>query len=162
MIEKELRRRALEILEMEDAEEGLAELVRWLDLEIYGEGKREELAHQIFMLALIALGDLVLGVRHSQARPAIQRTIFAAEECFANPGGARLDGLFSEATKTYPFGPGEGCYAIPATGVEGCGPGSGCRTGVGTLACQGIPARQIMDHFRKELVPWLEEERPEL
>ncbi|MEZ4249159.1 MAG: hypothetical protein R3B99_13070 [Polyangiales bacterium] len=67
----------------------------------------------------------------------LESTLRAARDVVEGPTGEEGDEAWAElsraATRSYPFGPGDGCHCVDALGVQGCGPGSGCRSGAGTF-----------------------------
>ncbi|MGZ6086110.1 MAG: hypothetical protein ACXWUG_18270 [Polyangiales bacterium] len=77
-------------------------------------------AHVTFVRALVA-GSALL-----EAIPTIDRTMRAAHAFLERPCEETYGALQVAATDSYPFGPGDGCLAVPETGVDGCG----CTSGV--------------------------------
>jgi hypothetical protein len=106
--------------------EFILELVRWLDMRMGVEPEGVE--RETFVWALVAAGQLL------PAMATVARTLERARAFVAEPTEARYDALISAATNSYPFGPGEGCFAIKELGYVGCEPGSGCLSGSGSLA----------------------------
>lgn len=139
----------------------LLEFIRWLDLayaEVYatpGQGTNAALPMQILARAVVAAGYAL------QARPlfsVLYPTLRAAEVYSLEPSEANYDLYFAAATATYPFGPGEGCYAVAELGYPGCEPGSGCTSGAGTLAQLAFELDEatLLHVLRHELLPWLQ------
>ena len=85
----------------------------------------------------------------------ISATLGAAEAYARDPGDQTELALFECATDSYPFGPGEGHYGI--TERDGCEPGSGCRSGAGTLlfAARETGFAVVIQVLTAELAPWL-------
>jgi hypothetical protein len=108
-----------------DARTTVLELVRWLDLRYAAD---REAAQALYAPLLVAVGPLL------PDKPHIARTIAAARQYVGAPSEEHWAELFRAATSSYPFGPGEGCFCIDELGAEGCGPGSGCRSGAGSFA----------------------------
>jgi hypothetical protein len=78
--------------------------------------------------ALVAAADL------APRLPTVEATLAAARAYVADPCEATHRAYFDAASASFPYGPGEGCYAVAETGIAGCEVGSGCRSGSGTLA----------------------------
>lgn len=150
----DVRTAAIERLEMPgEPEPVLLELVRWLDVTMAGRDA-PSLEHEILARGVAALGRELLA---RERAPHVEATLRAATAFALEPTLDRYDALVAAATDTYPFGPGDGCFAIPALGVEGCAPGSGCRSGAGTLAAiaEEISYEVAVDALRAGLLPWL-------
>ncbi len=91
------------------------------------------------------------------ASETIVATIKAAENYALNPTEQNWDLLFHCATRSYPFGPGDGCLSIPEleNGVT-CRPGSGCISGAGSLASLGLDDAGAFATIAAELLPWID------
>lgn len=126
------------------------ELVRWLDLRIGAEA--DGLERELLVHALLAAGPLL------PPSPAIDETLRAARAFAVEPTEARYDALTAAATSSYPFGPGDGCFAVRELGYVGCEPGSGCRSGAGCLAsiAEAVGYDRTADALRSALRAWLE------
>lgn len=105
--------------------------------------------------AVVAVGYRLL---EQHGLPTIAQTTEAAEQFAIEPTEAHLDHYQSAATQSFPFGSGDGCYALPETGYAGCEPGSGCRSGAGCLALSNLDARVVMEAIANDLLPWLRRE----
>jgi hypothetical protein len=112
-------------LSQSDSRTTVLELVRWLDLRYAAD---REAAQALYAPLLVAVSPLL------PDKPHIARTVAAAGQYASAPSEEHWAELFRAATSSYPFGPGEGCYCIDELGVQGCGPGSGCRSGAGSFA----------------------------
>lgn len=86
----------------------------------------------------------------------IAQTIQGAEQFALAPTTGNFAAYQSAATNSYPFGPGNGCYALAATGYAGCELGSGCRSGSGCLYLVELGELVVMATIAKDLLPWLE------
>ncbi|GAB4122127.1 MAG: hypothetical protein Fur005_16870 [Roseiflexaceae bacterium] len=101
---------------------------------------------------MIATGYLL---RQQGDLPTITATIVAAELFVRKPSVEHYTAYQHAATNSYLFGSGDGCYAIEATGYQGCQPGSGCISGSGRLLSLELDAVAVMQAVVKELLPWL-------
>jgi hypothetical protein len=145
-------------------EHQLRGLVAALDLAVAREPGHGPAA-QALARAVAAVGRPLL-VRHpdglSSAR--ISATLAAAEAYARDPGDPTELALFERATDSYPFGPGEGHYGT--TERDGCEPGSGCRSGAGTLlfAARETGFAEAISALTAELTSWLRtsQAKPEL
>lgn len=134
----------------------LLNLISYLDLECSQElAMVNSYPYQIIARALIALAyadpkHLVIG----------SRTLDAAEIFAIEPTPENYYIYAGAATNTYPFGPGDGCLSVEETGYSGCNPGSGCRSGSGSLYqfTYSMSAPKIMSVSAKELIPWLKDD----
>jgi hypothetical protein len=136
-------------------EQQLRTLVVALDLAVARE-PGHGLAAQALARAVAAVGRLMLA-RHPDGAPTarISATLAAAEAYARDPGDPAELALFERATDSYPYGPGEGHYGI--TEQDGCEPGSGCRSGAGTLlfAARHTGYPVAVQALIAELGPWL-------
>jgi hypothetical protein len=135
-------------------EESLRSLVSWLDIRCQESENNTSVYHQVFARALAALGYSIMET-HGLMKT-VAETIRSAENYAVTPTEAAWDSLCFDATQSYPFGPGDGCYSIyPAESENHCRTGSGCRSGSGSLMCQGIPAETVMPVIYKAIYPWI-------
>jgi hypothetical protein len=76
-------------------------------------------------------------------------TIAAADAYLEHPSEETYMAYVAAATRSYPYGAGDGCYRID--GAENCGPGSGCRSGAGTLdrIAAVVGARAVREAIRR-------------
>jgi hypothetical protein len=134
------------------AREVILDLVRWLDAREPQEAS--SLEAQALARALVACGSAL------EHLPTVVRTLAAAREYVANPTDEQWDALVTAATASYPFGPGDGCFAIRELGFPGCEPGSGCRSGAGTLACvaEEIGYETAAAAIRGALGDWIQQQ----
>ena len=145
-------------------ERQLRTLVTTIDLAVAREPEHG-LAAQALARAVAAVG-LPLLARHPDGpqSPRISATLAAAEAYARDPDDRTERALYECATDSYPFGPGEGHYGT--TERDGCEPGSGCRSGAGTLlfAARETGFAEAIDTLTAELSPWLRasQARPEL
>lgn len=95
------------------------------------------------MKILFAKIIVKLGHRMQQSEAGLgQRqldTILAAEKYIVKCTEENWDTFCQSSTNSFPFGPGDGCYCVEKTGITECKPGSGCISGIGTLAFTGLP-----------------------
>ena len=105
--------------------------------------------------AVVACGRLM--AESGEITPTIETTVQAASDFIASQCEATASRYFDAATKSYPFGPGDGCYDI-VTGSDHGAPGSGCRSGAGTLLGIGlaIGMAPTLAAVRVALLPWLD------
>ncbi|MCE7987549.1 MAG: hypothetical protein DYG89_40820 [Caldilinea sp. CFX5] len=128
-------------------------LISWLDLE-YTNGSRVSFAQQLLARAVVAVGYRLYEKDNART---IALTIAAAERFALAPTAENFASYQAAATNSYPFGAGDGCYAIAETGYPGCEVGSGCRSGSGCLYLSGMDEIFVIEAIRKELLPWLQE-----
>lgn len=135
-------------------EESLRNLVSWLDIRCQESENNTSVYHQVFVRALVELGYSIM--EEHGLKKTVAATIRSAENYAVTPTEAAWDSLFFDATLSYPFGPGEGCYSIyPAESEKPCRTGSGCRSGSGSLMCLGIPSETVMLLIYKAVYPWI-------
>jgi hypothetical protein len=123
----------------------LRSLIEFLDLTVNNDFRTQWLTR-----AFLAAGRLVADTH------GIAHTLHAAQAFVLNPSEETELEYFNAATSTYPFGAGEGCYTLSTK--KGCEPGSGCRTGAGTLEQIAIVVdpKQVLDAIAREIKPWLD------
>jgi len=136
-------------------ERQLRTLVTTIDLAVAREPEHG-LAAQALARAVAAVGRPLLA-RHPDGpqSPRISATLAAAEAYARDPDERTGLALYRCATDSYPFGPGEGHYGT--TERDGCEPGSGCRSGAGTLlfAARETGFAAAVQVMTAELAPWL-------
>jgi hypothetical protein len=136
-------------------ERQLRTLVTTIDLAVAREPEHG-LAVQALARAVAAVGRPLLA-RHPDGpqSPRISATLAAAEAYARDPDDRTELALYECATDSYPFGPGEGHYGT--TERDGCEPGSGCRSGAGTLlfAARETGFAAAIQALTAELAPWL-------
>jgi hypothetical protein len=133
----------------EATREGLRDLVRWLDRTVGDETasvRRQALAHVTAAAGRVLVARLGFGTDHP-----VVATVAAADRFVAQPTEETADAYLAAATRSYPYGSGDGCYAL--AGSEGCEPGSGCRTGAGSLEqmASAVGAVAVVAAIRREL-----------
>jgi hypothetical protein len=104
--------------------------------------------------AVIAVGRPLL----AHTRLATVAATLAAAEAFVRVPDEATERRYQEcATMSYPYGPGDGCYAID--GHPDPEPDNGCRSGAGTLAqvAYQLGADVVAERLAVELNPWLRE-----
>ncbi len=148
------RQRAIEFLSATPSKEALLNLISWLDLEC-SSAPCTSFPQQILARAVVACGYRLL---EQHAFSTIALTIQAAEQFVCEPTEAHFAIYQNAATNSYPFGPGDGCFALPETGYSGCEPGSGCRSGAGCLALSDLDESVVLEVIAKDLLPWLDRE----
>jgi hypothetical protein len=109
---------------------------------------------------MVAAGYELVKKQNFPATHPVVKTIKAAEAYLLEPSEALFDHYFMAATASYPFGSGEGCYAVGELGYPGCEPGSGCISGAGSLYSMAaeLGAIVVMQSIARELIPWLQDE----
>ena len=139
------------------AAEALAWFVRELDVAATTDRDCESTAFvvQVLTRAIAAGGRVLIAAMGYGADHPVSRTVAAADDYGRQPSENAHDAYFAAATNSYPYGAGEGCYAMD--GAASCEPGSGCISGAGSLAQiafrAGAPA--VLDALGAELTPWL-------
>ena len=142
---------ALSFLEHVDqlpAKDAVLAMVRQLD-EWHSEDRLA--ARAVYAQILVVLGPKYLAAQSGE-RPDLQQTLEAGRVYLAEPSEAAWGDFYRAATTSYPFGPGEGCFSVPALGT-GCGPGAGCRSGAGGFVdmAYGLGYPAVRDALRREL-----------
>jgi hypothetical protein len=129
----------------------LLALVRLIDLAVVAAQGERSFADIALARAVSAAG------RASQTAAPIDGVLEAAEAFALDPTEATHTAYQAAATSAYPFGPGDGCLAVPELGEEGCGPGSGCVSGAGTLIqiAEVDGDERVAQAIVTELVAWL-------
>ena len=136
-------------------ERQLRVLVTAIDLAVAREPEHG-LAAQALARAVAAVGRPLLAHRPGGPQTARLSATLAAAGAYARDPGDRTElALYECATDSYPFGPGEGHYGT--TEPAGCEPGSGCRSGAGTLlfAARETGYAVAVQALTAELTPWL-------
>lgn len=145
-----------------DKNQNLSNLVQWMD-EIYHEDKSfNGLPQQIITRAIIAVGYLLLdeGKLDDEQFLNIKKTINSASEFVLFPSVKNADQYFRDATNSYPFGLGEGCYSVNELGKnKSCGKGTGCQSGAGSLMCTDKNSDLILKVINENLLPWISGEK---
>ncbi len=148
---------ALEKLSLPYTESSFFNLIRWVDEECCADENQHGIAHQIATRAIIAVGHYMIENENlnSEPRQNIIRTIKSASEYALFPDEPNSDKYFFDATNSYPFGAGDGCFSVRKPEFDdGCKPGSGCQSALGGIVDlfeNIITYNVIVD----ELVPWL-------
>lgn len=145
------KQQAIELLSATPSKEALLALISWLDLAC-AAAPLTSLPRQILARAFVAVGYVLY---EKFGYETIAQTIQAAEGFALAPTLDNFVVYQNAATNSYPFGPGDGCYAIAATGYAGCEVGSGCRSGSGCLSIVELGEIVVMETIAKELLPWL-------
>ncbi len=148
------KQQAIELLSATPSKEALLTLISWLDVAC-AEAPLTSLPRQILARAVVAVGYVLY---EKFGYETIAQTIQAAEGFALAPTLDNFAAYQNAATNSYPFGPGDGCYAIAATGYAGCEPGSGCRSGAGCLYLVELGEIVVMETVAKDLLPWLQRE----
>lgn len=127
------------LLTSDNARKFVLAIIRWLDLRI---AEDQDGVCMLLARAFVAAGEELLefdfhqryGGTYPDVYAAISSTLEAARAYVEAPSEANYGWLEHTATESYPFGAGQGCYAVEAIGASGCAPGSGCVSGAGSLA----------------------------
>jgi hypothetical protein len=129
----------------------LLALVSWLDRRL-ADATPQSLEAQLLGRAVIAAGR-PLAAKHAT----VARTLEAARAYVGDPTDDRYEAFQIAATASYPYGPGDGCFAIAELGYAGCDVGSGCRSGAGSLVCvaEEIGYECVAEAVRREVSEWL-------
>ena len=158
-MENPLKQIALQKLAAPPSKQSLLDLLSWLDLEC-ATASAETFQKQLLTRSIVAAG---YELATKQAFPAIhpvRKTLEAAELYCLEPTEEHFDRYFEAASASYPFGSGEGCYAIADLGYSGCEPGSGCMSGAGSLysLATELGAEVVGQLIAQELILWLQGE----
>ena len=143
-----------EILTTPPSRASLLRFISYLDQECIASEDVASLPNQILARAVVALGYKLIDTQG--AIETIIETIKAGENYALHPTEKNWDLLFHCATRSYPFGPGDGCLSIPEleNGAT-CQPGSGCISGAGSLASLGLDDGEAFTTIAAELLPWI-------
>jgi len=127
----------------EAARRSLRRLIGWFDI------ASDEWATRTLTRAVAKAGRLLVAHQGFGPEHPVAATIAAAEAYLAHPSEEAYTAYFAAATRSYPYGAGEGCYRVD--GAEDCGPGSGCRSGAGTLdqIAAVVGARAVREAIRR-------------
>lgn len=130
-------------------EAALRALVAWLDRTVDADPLSTR--QQLLTRAIAAAGRAWLAQREAET---VHTTVRAAEDYLAAPSLALHDAYTLAATASYPFGAGDGCYAMDP---PDCTPGSGCRSGAGTLLCiaHDIGAAEVLGAIARDVGAWV-------
>lgn len=138
----------------------LLELVRLLDLALREATAKRDDATLAFIdeavARMVVAGAPFYLDAYPRARTRATATLQAAERFVAAPSESTRAAYTRAATSSYPFGPGDGCFAVPELGDHGT-PGAGCAGGVGCVAylAPATAATQLVLALRRALGPWL-------
>ncbi len=159
----EIIKNTLKKLSVNPTNEALLDFVHWIDLEYCqtSDSKNQEIINQIITRAIIAMGHYIIeNAKLNSAQSAnINKTLIAASEYAVFPSQQNLDNYFFEATNSYPFGKGEGCYSVKSLVKDKpCGIGTGCRSGAGSLCSNGVDNKVVFSLLKENLLPWLSNE----
>ena len=156
---QKIKQTALQKLSAPPSQAALYELISWLDT-ICTDDDPAGLEYQLLSRAMLAMGVELLCVLPFTAQPNVRATIDMLETYILEPCERTYDGYTAAATNSYPFGAGDGCFAVPALGFTGCERGSGCRSGAGSLASlpPELEAGVVFGRIATELIPWLTDE----
>jgi hypothetical protein len=127
----------------EVARRSLWRLIYWFDI------VDNEWAARALTRAVARAGRLLLAHQEFGPNRPVAATLAAAEAYLAHPSEEARMMYFAAATRSYPYGAGEGCYRVED--ADDCGPGSGCRTGAGTLdqIAAVVGARAVHEAIRR-------------
>src|SRR5437762_14214591 len=127
----------------EAARRSLRRLIGWFDV-TDGEWATMALTRAVARAGRL----LVAGQGFGPAHP-VAATIAAADAYLEHPSEETYMAYVAAATRSYPYGAGDGCYRID--GAENCRPGSGCRSGAGTLdqIAAVVGARAVREAIRR-------------
>lgn len=147
-------------LSVNATDEALLDFIHWIDIEYAKKNnpKQHATINQIITRAIIALGHCMIenSKLNSTQLSGIQKTIEAASEYVVFPNQQNLDNYFFEATNSFPFGAGEGCYTVSSlVKTEHCGIGTGCRSGAGSLYFHKLDNKIVFSIIKENLLPWL-------
>ncbi len=134
--------------------ESLLNFISWLDRACIASEDVTSLPYQILARAVVAGGYLL--INDQGEIETIVETIRAGENYALNSTEQNWDLFFECATRSYPFGPGDGCLSIrELENGATCRPGSGCISGSGSLASLGCDDADTMRKIAEELLPWI-------
>jgi hypothetical protein len=108
-----------------------------------------EWATRALTRAVARAGHLLVAHQRFGPEHPVVATVTAAEVYLGHPSEETYVAYVAAATRSYPYGAGDGCYRVDGAG--NCGPGSGCRSGAGTLdqIAAVVSARAV----RKAILP---------
>lgn len=110
------------------AADSLLPFIEWWDLlYLQHDESCTDLLREGFVRMTLALAETLA----TKPGSPVERTLSAASNYLKEPTEPNWSDFIKASTNSYPFGPGDGCYGIEAIGHGSCGPGSGCRSGIG-------------------------------
>jgi len=135
----------------------LYRFISWLEIELDKEFKEADyesryplsLLHTFLIQSIIAIGNKLL---EDKDYDTIKKTIESAKKYLSDPSEKNGEAFFESSSNSYPYGIGEGCYAMRQLGFKGCELGSGCRTGAGTILCNGLEVNDVVEILKKEVL----------
>ncbi|AKF11681.1 hypothetical protein [Sandaracinus amylolyticus] len=129
-----------------DPRERVLSWVRLLDLAVAREPDTSSAARVALTSAMVAAGRALLDAGVLELDTNVRATVAAAERYLEHPDEACWTAYEEAATASYPFGSGDGCFAI-AELASSCAAGSGCRSGAGALyfVAQAIGEARLVD-----------------
>lgn len=150
---------AITILRTEPSRDTLLAWVRHLDWHCGSDTDLWSIPRQLVAQSTLALGNLLLEsiAQGTPMEERINTTMMALRSLVDASSEEKHSAYFRAATASYPFGAGEGCFAISELGVEQCGRGSGCRSGAGTLLCFPVDEPKLMSEIARDILPYLEQ-----
>jgi hypothetical protein len=142
------------------ANETLHRLVAVLDAAAANEGATPEVSAvlPVIVRALVATGAALPDI-DSAAMSNVRLTLARGEAYLDAPSESTYSAYEDAATRSYPFGQGDGCYQLP--GAKDCDVGSGCRSGAGSIAqvALSVGEDRALELVRGALAPYLTAER---
>lgn len=156
-LENSFKTTALQKLTSLSSKETLLDWISWLDLAC-ATASPVDLSMQLLTRSVVAAGWKLVEKQYLTENHPVRRTIDVAEAYSLEPTEDHFDRYFHVATLSYPYGSGEGCYAVAELGYSQCEPGSGCRSGAGCLYQIAIVIGfdVVSEGIVEELLPWLE------
>jgi len=132
----------------------LLSVVRWFD-ETVSVAEPASPAVQALTRSIAAAGRVLVQHEHLPDGHPVRQTITRADEYAAEPGPDTYASYADAATRAYPFGAGDGCHRVPELAYN-CDPGSGCRSGAGSLyqVALAVGARAVLAAIEREVGPW--------
>jgi len=139
----------------EFSQRALRGLIRRLDMTDSTEWDPTSARVQALTRAIAAAGRVL--IRHKGFRDGhpVLKTLAAAEDYSRWPSEQAYKAYFDAATRSFPYGAGEGCYKV--RGSTSCERGNGCWSGAGSLdqVASAVGAQAVIAAIKHELGPWL-------
>jgi len=146
------------------AQQSVLDFVRTVDLayDQVGGDDPQERQWEAFLRSILARATVATGAMLGADRRAatIDRTVTAAEEYLRSETDERWDEVLQAATDSFPFGPGDGCLAVPELGGHGARGSGDHGSGFIWFVAEMVGPERIRDALATALIPWLSGAQP--
>lgn len=138
----------------------LLDVVRILDLAHIEATRGADDAVCAFIVLVLALASDATSAAVAEAIPVaranVEAVAHAARAFVGSPDETTSDAFHAAATAAFPFGPGDGCFAVAELWEHGT-PGAGCASSAGCLMAMAhfIGAEATLSSLERELSAWV-------